>query len=85
RLTLDNIKENIIDLEKIENFEKEIQHPAQQLDEIYFLVKRHWSKKEKSVLKTINSLDYENLYFDVKDKIPSLNHLITEIDNFFSE
>ena len=85
RLTLKCIRDNLINLENLSDFEKDIKHPATTLEEIYFLVKKHWSKSEKGINKTIDNLDYENLYLNVRNQIPSLNQLITELDDFFSE
>jgi len=82
-LTLEYIKNNLIDLESINNFEKEFSHPADKLHEIYQLKGKAWKKTESHINRIINSLDYENLYFNVRDNIPSLNQLITELDDFF--
>ena len=84
-LTVNYIKNNLIDLESIDNFEKDIFHPADTLHQIYQLKGMAWKKRENQIKRTINSLDYENLYCEVRDKIPSLNRLIAELDNFFSE
>jgi len=83
-LTLEYIRENLIDLENIHDIEKDISHPADTLHEIYKLKTKAWKKTESHINRTINSLDYENLYLNVKNEIPSLNQLITELDDFFS-
>jgi acylphosphatase len=82
-LTIDYIKNNKIDLENI-NFEMDIAKPAKILGEIYQLQGKSWNKKESNINRTINSLDYENLFSAVKNKIPSLNQLIIKLDDFFS-
>ena len=89
-LTLKHIKENLIDLENINDIEEDISHPADTLDKIYRLKGKAWmdnkkKKTESRMQRTINSLDYENLYIETRNNIPSLNQLITELDDFFSE
>jgi len=85
RLTNRLIKNNLIDLESIENFEMEIEEPAKMLNEIYGLVDKHWSKSERGIKRTVDALDYENLYCDVKNNIASLGQLIDKLDDFLSE
>lgn len=82
-LTIEYIKNNLIDLETIVNFENDITHPADTLDKIYKLKNKHWTKKQSQIIRTVNSLDYENFYCNTKNKIPSLNQLIEELDKFF--
>ena len=84
-LTINYIKKNLIDLESIDDFEKDISKPANMLNKIYQLKSKTWNKKENTIKKTVDSLDYENLYFEARYKIPSLDELITILDNFFSE
>ncbi len=84
-LTLDYIKNNLIDLENINNIEKDISHPADTLHKIYKLKGKAWKKTENHINRTINSLDYENLYIETRNNIPSLNQLITELDDFFTK
>ena len=83
-LTLTHIKDNLIDLENID-FEKDITNPADMLHAIYQLKGKNWEKTESQITETIESLDYENLYCETRNKIPSLNQLITELDIFFTE
>jgi len=84
-LTVDYIKNSLIDLESIGNFEEDISHPADTLHQIYQLKGMAWKKTESQIKRTVNSLDYENLYCETRDKISSLNRLIVELDNFFSK
>jgi len=82
-ILIDDIGEGL-DFERANNLIKYLIKIADTLDSIYQLVpKRHWKKSEKQINRTINALDYENLYFNTKDKVPSLNQLINELDNFF--
>ena len=82
-LTIEHIKNNLIDLETIVNFEDAITHPAETLDQIYKLKNKRWKKTHAQIGRTVNSLDYENFYCNTKHKIPSLNQLIEELDKFF--
>ena len=82
-LTLTKIKDELfLDLENITNLECFIAEPAKKLHQIYQLGDFNYTKNSNI---TIDSLDYENLYCETRNKIPSLNQLITELDNFFSE
>jgi hypothetical protein len=83
-LTLEKVK-TYIDLENIENFEKDISHPADTLHQIYQLKDKAWKKKENQIKRTVNALNYENLYLNTTKEIPSLKQLIDELDNFFEK
>ncbi len=82
-LTLEEIS-SVIDLQNIENFEREISHPANTLNNIYQLINKHWTKSEKQIRRTVEAIDYENLYLHTKEKVPSLKELIDTLDEFFS-
>ena len=82
-LTLEEIM-RVIDLRNIENFEREISHPANTLNNIYQLINKHWTKSEKQIRRTVEAIDYENLYLHTKEKVPSLKELIDTLDEFFS-
>lgn len=84
-LTLENIKQQCIDLESINNFEKDIDEPANKLNEIYQLVNFAYKKTNRQVSRTVESLDYENLYLNVKEEIPSLNKLFDTLEKFILE
>jgi hypothetical protein len=61
-----------------------LNNPAIDLHNIYCLAGRSYKKKKKAqIRRTITNLDYLNVYFNVKDRIPSLNLLIAEIDQIF--
>ncbi|MEA3491993.1 MAG: hypothetical protein U9R27_08860 [Campylobacterota bacterium] len=83
-LTLEEIR-RVIDLQEIENFEREISRPANTLNDIYQLINRHWTKSEKQIRRTVVAIDYENLYIHTKEKVPSLKELIDTLDEFFSK
>jgi hypothetical protein len=81
-LTLEHIANNCIALSEIENFEKDIAEPARQLNKIYQLVGLGYSKKDRQITRTVESLDYENLYLHVRNEVPSLNKLFKTIEAF---
>lgn len=62
---------------------EDIATPAETLNRIYMLVKKHYSKKANVRKKTINALDMANLYVNVSQRLSSLGKLINEIDTFF--
>jgi len=82
-LTLDNIRP-IVDLCSISNFEQDIPHPAYLLNTIYNLVGYAYRKKAKQVQRTVNKLDYEEIYINLRNKIPGLNEFISHIDDFLT-
>lgn len=49
---------------------------AEDLKLIYQLVGKSYDKDIKKVLRTINCLDYSNLYSNIRTKIPKLNELV---------
>lgn len=51
-------------------------HPAKDLDNIYRLVGKSYTKKYWQVEKLVNRLDYNNLRHNLKHEIPSLNEII---------
>ena len=57
-------------------------HPAQDLHEIYQLANKAYNKKKKNVERTIDCLDYANIYIKLTSKITKLNELISKIDTF---
>ncbi|MFK5975899.1 MAG: hypothetical protein QM493_05280 [Sulfurovum sp.] len=83
----------MIDIENIENFEKDIPNPADTLDSIYKLVGKKYitiqdgkkKKKTRQINRTVQAIDYENLYLHTKEKVPSLKELIDTLNEFFSE
>lgn len=60
--------------------------PAQDLHTIYQLgtPRKAYQKTAPQISRTVNCLDYANLYLNVRNKIPKLNDLITKIDNFLT-
>ncbi|HHQ4773730.1 TPA: DUF4276 family protein [Aeromonas veronii] len=73
-----NINLDSIDVETIE-------HPSVTLHEIYNLVGFAYKKSRKHVERTVDALDMENTYFNLRDDLSSLATLINEIDEFLVE
>lgn len=61
-----------------------IDAPANKLNEIYNIAGEVYDKTTPSLDRTIESLDYGNLYFDVRKKINSLNELIESFEEIFN-
>jgi len=79
KLTLDIANcEAKIDL-KIASTET-IPHPAEILNNIYQHVGKAYHKDKKQVQRTVNKLDYANLYMGVRMRNNSLNELLTSIE-----
>lgn len=61
-----------------------VTRPAEMLDDIYKLRGLHYSKDEPSRQRTVNALDYANLYMNVSARLMKLNDFFTMLDNIFS-
>jgi len=57
-------------------------HPSLDLNRIYKLAGKSYTKKYYQVEKLVNKLDFNNIRRNVRHKIPSLNALITQIERF---
>lgn len=57
--------------------------PANLLNSIYNSVGKSYTKKQKSISRTVESLYYSNVYFSIPERINSLNSLIVEIEEIF--
>ena len=81
KLTLDRIKNALgIDLETIDV--RTISHPAKTLKEIYNLEGTTYDKSKRKVEKTVNVLDFGELYLRIRYEIEELNELISHLDDF---
>lgn len=58
--------------------------PAEDLDLLYQLVGKVYGKKKPQRQRTINCLDYVNIYLNLPKNISQLNELTSEIDDFLS-
>lgn len=60
-----------------------IDEPASKLKEIYNTVGTTYKKEKESICRTLECLDYGNLYFNVNNRIASFKNLTDEIDQIF--
>ncbi len=58
--------------------------PALDLNNAYQIVGRAYKKTRKHVERTVECLDYHNLYFNLSLKIEKLNDLISKINSFLT-
>lgn len=56
--------------------------PTEDLRAIYQIVGKTYNKRETTRQRTINCLDYANIYFELKNSITKLNEFIETIDEF---
>ena len=61
-----------------------IYHPSSTLDAIYSTVGLQYKKKAAHCLRTIDALDFENLYVSVRARAKSLEDFVNEIEQFYS-
>jgi len=83
KLTIDYIKNNYCFDPSIYNTELR-DEPTNDLIKIYQLVGKSYTKTKSHIDRTINSLDYDNVYLNVRNRVNALNELVTEIDSFFN-
>lgn len=83
KLTIDYIKNNYCFDPSIYNTELR-DEPTNDLIKIYQLVGKSYTKTKSYIDRTINSLDYDNVYLNVRNRVKALNELVTEIDSFFN-
>ena len=57
-------------------------HPAKDLDNIYRLVGKSYTKKYNATVRVVNKLDFNRLRHQVRYDVGSLNRLLSVIDNF---
>jgi hypothetical protein len=53
-----------------------IAHPTEKLQQIY-----NYSKRKNTVTRIVNTLDYTNLYIDVRQRNNSFNELLMHLDS----
>jgi hypothetical protein len=61
-----------------------VPHPSSVLKQIYIKGGTTYDKSEKKVQRTVNALDYENLYINVRTRNNSLNEFLTCLDGLIS-
>ena len=54
------------------------------LNDIYKIVNLEYDKKYSTVEKTINSLDFENIYLNLVEQLKSLNDLVDDVNEFLA-
>jgi len=79
RLTTDRISE-VIGYRYENLIVENIGHPSVTLDGIYRTENIRYKKTEASIKRTVEALDYVNIYFELRTFIPSLNDLIKIIN-----
>ena len=57
-------------------------HPAKDLDNIYKLVGKSYTKRYNATLRVVNKLDFNNIRNQIRHDINSLNKLIKSIEKF---
>ncbi|MDR0824221.1 MAG: DUF4276 family protein [Prevotella sp.] len=57
-------------------------HPAKDLDNIYRLVGKSYTKKYNSTVKVVNKLDFNNIRYQLYHDVRSLNKLLKVIEDF---
>lgn len=60
----------------------ERRHPAKDINDIYKLVGKSYTKRHWQVEKLVNRLSFDNIKRNVRYEIPSLNQLISILENF---
>jgi len=68
----------------VDDFSVRTTSAAEDLKEIYQLKGMTYKKDAKRVERTVECLDYANLYLNVRSKLPALDKLITKIDSFLT-
>ncbi|OQY60218.1 MAG: hypothetical protein B6245_02485 [Desulfobacteraceae bacterium 4572_88] len=58
--------------------------PAEDLKKLYQFVGKSYSKKEKHRIRTIECLDYAEIYFNLRSKIVKLKEFVSAIDDFLT-
>jgi hypothetical protein len=59
-------------------------HPAKDLHDIYQLIGKAYNKRKNNVERTIECLDYANIYIKLASKITKLNDLVSIINTFLT-
>lgn len=59
-------------------------HPAKDLDHIYRLVGKWYTKTEGSIKRTVERLDYGRIYFELGDRLDDLRVFVAALNQFLS-
>ena len=82
-LTLERIKKDFgieLDKDDIENISK----PAELLHLIYSKVGKAYTKRKTNTSRTVNALDYNDIYISLNSRVVHLGYLIDQINKFLS-
>jgi len=74
----------IIGFDIITNSTETIEHPSLALKKVYQSVGKDYNKKKWEAKRTVDALDYENLYLNVRNRNDSLNELLTCLDGLIT-
>ncbi|MFY7830108.1 MAG: hypothetical protein ACOVQ4_23435 [Flectobacillus sp.] len=69
---------------RIDNLTVRSTAAAEDLRDVYKIVGKTYNKSKDKIEKTVECLDYANLYLEVRRKMDKLDELITKIDNFLT-
>jgi len=58
--------------------------PAEDLNKLYNIVGKSYNKKSEYRTRTIECLDYADIYIDLRNQIVKLGQFVTNIDNFLT-
>ena len=58
--------------------------PSEDLKRIYQLVNKTYTKKKIHIERTVECLDYGNIYINLSPKVAKLGDLISKINNFLT-
>lgn len=83
-LTLEKIRASNFFDPSIGNAENDIDHPSEMLNNIYQLAQKSYKKRKNNIVRTVNALDYSNLYFNLRDKLTYLDKFLGQIDEFLA-
>lgn len=64
---------------------EEIKHPSKKLDEIYQLGGRRYRKRKREARRTVNALDCDHLYLEVRHRVTRLGALIHQLNAFLAQ
>lgn len=62
-----------------------LDHPAATLDEIYKLANKRYRKRRAQLSRTVDALDFAELYLRHRDGLPSFASFVGEIESFLAE
>lgn len=61
---------------------EELEHPSEYLQGVYRLIGKGYRKSRSQVARTVNAIDYANLFFNLRGLLPSFDEFAQLIDDF---